>query len=155
MSETSERLFYNRVMKIHIITIGQPKLSYAKEGWEEYFGRLKHYHQLRVTHIADKHNDARHILEAAANSYRVALEIEGKQLSSRELSGWLDERALDSKELSFIIGGPDGLPQEVLDRIDYKWSLGKHTMPHDLAMVSLLEALYRASTISAGHPYHR
>lgn len=142
-------------MKIHIITIGQPKLQYAKEGWEEYFGRLKHYHQIRATHIPDKHNDAKHILEAAGTSYKVALEIEGEQLGSTELSSWLDRRALDAREVSFIIGGPDGLPAEVLEKIDYKWSLGRHTMPHDLAMVSLLEALYRASTISAGHPYHK
>ncbi len=142
-------------MKIHIITIGQPKLSYAKEGWDEYFARLKHYHQLRVTHIPDKHNDTQHLLEAAGNSYKVAMEIGGRQLSSPELAQWLDKRALDAREVSFIIGGPDGLPAEVLDQIDYKWSLGKHTLPHDLAMVSLLEALYRASTISAGHPYHK
>lgn len=142
-------------MKIHIITVGQPKLRYAKEGWDEYFGRLKHYHQIRATHIPDKHNDAQHILEATENSYKVALEIEGTQLHSTELAAWLDKRALDGREVSFIIGGPNGLPSEVLEQVDYKWSLGKHTMPHDLAMVSLLEALYRASTISAGHPYHR
>jgi len=142
-------------VKIHIITIGQPKLTYAKEGWEEYFGRLKHYHQLRVTHIADKHNDAAHILDAAGNSYKVSLEIDGKRMTSPELSHWLDARALDGREVSCIIGGPDGLPTEVRTQVDFQWSLGKHTMPHDLAMVSLLEALYRASTISAGQPYHR
>lgn len=142
-------------MKIHIITIGQPKLSYAQEGWEEYFERLKHYHQLRSTHIPDKHNDAQHVLGAAGNSYKVALEIEGKQLDSKALAEWLDKRALEGREASFIIGGPDGLPPEVREQADYLWSLGKHTMPHDLAMVSLLEALYRASTINAGHPYHR
>lgn len=142
-------------MKIHIITIGQPKLSYAKEGWEEYFGRLKHYHQIRVTHIPDKHNDTQHILEAAGSSFKAAMEIEGKQYTSPELAKWLNKRALDGREVCFIIGGPDGLPAEVRQQADYQWSLGKHTMPHDLAMVSLLEALYRASTISAGHPYHR
>lgn len=142
-------------MKIHIITIGQPKLRYAKDGWEEYWNRLKHYHQLRVTHIADKNNDAGHILEAAGSSYKVALVIQGKQLTSPELSEFLDKRALEGREVSFIIGGPDGLPQEVIDQSDYQWSLGKLTLPHALAMVVLLETLYRASTISAGHPYHR
>lgn len=142
-------------MKIHIITIGQPRLTYAKHGWEEYWNRLKHYHQLRVTHIADKNNDADHILEAAGNSYKVGLIIEGQELSSPELSQFLDKRALEGREVSFIIGGPDGLPQEVIDQADFKWSFGKLTLPHDLAMVVLLEALYRVSTISAGHPYHR
>lgn len=142
-------------MKLHIITIGQPKLNYAKEGWQEYWNRLKHYHQLHATHIVDKHNDAEHILEAASNSYKVALVMGGNQLSSQELSEFLDQRSLEGREVSFIIGGPDGLPQEVIDQSDYKWSLSQLTFPHDLAMVILLETLYRASTISAGHPYHR
>ena len=142
-------------MKIHIITVGQPKLEYAKQGWQEYFGRLKHYHQLRTTHIPDKKNDAAITLEATGNSYKIGLVIGGKELSSPELAEFLDKRALDGRELSFIIGGPDGLPQEVIDEVDFQWSFGKLTFPHDLAMVILLEALYRASTIQAGQPYHR
>ena len=142
-------------MKIHVITIGEPKLSYAKLGWQEYRDRLKHYHQLRTTHVADKHNDAAHILEAAGSSYKVALVIEGKQFSSSDLAAFLEKRALAGREVSFIIGGPDGLPPEVIEKSDYQWSFGKLTLPHDLAMVTLLEALYRASTINSGQPYHR
>lgn len=142
-------------MKIHIITIGRPKLNYARIGWQEYWQRLKHYHQPRVTHIADKHNDAAYILEAAGTSYKVALALEGNQLTSPELSKFLDKHSLDSREVSFIIGGPDGLPPEVIDQADYRWSLSKLTFPHDLAMIILLESLYRASTIAAGQPYHR
>jgi 23S rRNA (pseudouridine1915-N3)-methyltransferase len=142
-------------MKMHIITVGSPKLDYARAGWEEYWQRLKHYHSLRVTHISDKHNDAAHLLEAAGNSYAVALEIEGQQMSSGELAGFLEKRALDGRETSFIIGGPDGLPPEVRERADHLWSLGQLTLPHDLAMVVLLETLYRSSTIGAGQPYHR
>lgn len=142
-------------MKIHIITIGQPKLDYAQKGWEEYWQRLKHYHSLRVTHVADKHNDAGHILEAAGSSYKIVLEIEGTQFSSPELAQFLEKRALEGREVSFIIGGPDGLPSEVRSQADLQLSFGRLTLPHDLAMVTLLEALYRASTINAGHPYHR
>jgi 23S rRNA (pseudouridine1915-N3)-methyltransferase len=141
-------------MKIHIITIGQPKLAYAKQGWEEYWNRLKHYHQLRVTHIPDKQNDAEHILAAAGNSYKVALVIEGQQFSSPELSEFLDRRAQEGREVCFMIGGPDGLPPGVIQAADMQWSFGKSTYPHDLAMLMLLESLYRASTISAGQPYH-
>lgn len=142
-------------MKLHIITVGRPKLPYAKAGWEEYFQRLKHYHQLRASHIADKHNDAAHILEAAGTSYKVALVIEGKQLSSLQLAGFLARQQQTGREVSFIIGGPAGLPAEVARAADYQWSLGQLTLPHDLAMVLLLETLYRASTINAGHPYHK
>ena len=142
-------------MKIHIITVGEPKLEYAKQGWAEYWQRLRHYHDIRATHIADKHNDAAHILEAAGSSFKVALEIEGRQFSSPELAAYLDKRALDGREISFLIGGPDGLPIEVREAADLQWSFGKLTWPHDLAMVALLETLYRASTITAGQPYHR
>lgn len=142
-------------MKLHIITVGTPKLDYAKRGWAEYFDRLKHYHQVQVTHIADKHNNAEHILAATHKSYLVALVIEGKQFSSPELSRFLEARALEGREVSFVIGGPDGLPPAVIQSAHHKWSLSNLTFPHDLAMVMLLESLYRASTISAGHPYHR
>jgi len=142
-------------MKIHVITIGKPKLSYAQAGWEEYWSRLSHYHQVRVTHIADKHNDAAHILEAAGSAYKVALAIEGKQFSSEELSEFLQRHERMSKEVAFIIGGPEGLPAEVINRANHHLSLGKLTLPHDLAMVVVLEALYRASTINSGHPYHK
>lgn len=142
-------------MKLHIITIGEPKLDYAKKGWEEYWRRLGHYHSLRATHIPDKHNDTEHILAAAEGSYKVGLVIKSKEFSSPELANFLEKRALEGREVSFIIGGPDGLPAEVIDAMDYQWSFGSLTLPHDLAMVVLLETLYRASTINAGQPYHR
>ena len=142
-------------MKLHIITIGQPKLTYAKQGWEEYLSRLKHYHDVRITHLPDKHNDAAHLLAAAGSSYKVALVINGQQLSSPELAAFLNKRALESRAVSFLIGGPEGLPSEVIAAADYACSLSKLTFPHDLAMVILLETLYRSSTINAGQPYHK
>lgn len=143
-------------MKLHILTVGEPKLAYAKEGWQEYLGRLKHYHSLRVTHVADKHAyDAEYILGVCGNAYKTALVIDGKQLSSPELAEFLEKRALDGRELCLMIGGPEGLPQGVIDQADFAWSFSKLTLPHDLAMVVLLESLYRASTISAGQPYHK
>lgn len=143
-------------MKIHIVTIGEPKLSYAKEGWQEYLKRLGRYHDVRVSHLADKWAyDGKHILQIAGNDYLVALVIQGKQLSSEELSDFLVDRALNGRELCLIIGGPDGLPEDVIIRSDFNWSFSKLTFPHDLAMVVLLETLYRASTIAAKHPYHR
>lgn len=143
-------------MKLHIITVGEPKLQYAREGWSEYIKRLGRFHQVRVTHLADKWAyDADHILQTAGPAYKVGLIIEGKQLSSPQLAQFLDKRALEGREVCFIIGGPEGLPQEVRQAMDYAWSFSELTFPHDLAMVVLVEALYRASTISAGHPYHK
>jgi 23S rRNA (pseudouridine1915-N3)-methyltransferase len=144
-------------MKIHIITIGSPKLAYAQMGWQEYLKRLGHYHTVRITHIADKNNDATHLLHAAGAAYKVGLVIEGRELSSPDLATFVQSRTVDSqqsKEICFLIGGPDGLPKGVITACDYLWSFGKLTYPHDLAMVMLAESLYRASTILAGQPYH-
>jgi 23S rRNA (pseudouridine1915-N3)-methyltransferase len=143
-------------MKLHLITVGEPKLAYAKSGWQEYLGRLKRYHSVRVTHVADKYAyDSKHLLSVCGNGYKVALAIEGKQLGSAGLAEFLEKRALDGRELCLIIGGPEGLPQKVIDQADFAWSFSKLTFPHDLAMVILLESLYRASTITASQPYHK
>jgi 23S rRNA (pseudouridine1915-N3)-methyltransferase len=142
-------------MKLHIVTVGKPKLGYARAGWDEYLGRLGRYHQVRVTHLADKYaDDSQKLIDTTGDSYRVGLIIEGKQLTSRQLATFLNTRAVEAKEVCFIIGGPDGLPSTVQAAMDLPWSLSELTFPHDLAMVVLLEALYRASTINAGTPYH-
>jgi 23S rRNA (pseudouridine1915-N3)-methyltransferase len=144
-------------MKIQIVTVGEPRLQYAREGWQEYLSRLQHYHQVQVTHVADKWAyDGSYILKATQDTYRVALVIDGgTQLSSPELATFLDKRAIEGRAVSFIVGGPEGLPQEVIQAANYRWSFSKLTFPHDLAMVVLLESLYRASTINSGQPYHK
>lgn len=144
-------------MKLHIVTVGEPKLEYAKEGWDEYYGRLERYHRVRTTRVPDKKAyDSRYLLDAAGStSYKMALAVEGKQLESPGLAAFLGERSLEGREVCLLIGGPEGLPQEVITQADFAWSLSKLTFPHDLAMVVVLEALYRASTINAGHPYHK
>lgn len=142
-------------MKIHIITIGQPKLPYAREGWAEYTKRLSHFHQIRLSHIPDKQNNADHILATAGTAFKVAMVIDALELTSPELADFLSAQAQSGRELCFIIGGPDGLQESVIHAADKQLSLSALTFPHDLAMVVLAEALYRASTIAAGHPYHR
>lgn len=143
-------------MKLHIVTVGQPKLLYAKQGWDEYLTRLKRFYTVRTTHVTDKRAyDTAFLMKTAGNAFRVALVIEGIQYSSPRLAQFLAQCALTNKELCFFIGGPEGLPQEVVRKADSTWSLSRLTLPHDLAMVVTLEALYRASTIQAGKPYHK
>lgn len=142
-------------MKIHIVTVGAPKLDYAKAGWDEYTGRLQHYHQLRVSHVPDKYNDSEHLLAAAKSNYLVALTIDGPQYTSHKLADFLERRAQSGQEVCFMIGGPNGLPAEILAAAQQKLGLSSLTFPHDLAMVILAESLYRASTINDNQPYHR
>jgi 23S rRNA (pseudouridine1915-N3)-methyltransferase len=143
-------------MKLHIVTVGKPKLAYAALGWDEYLGRLQRLHTIRITQLADKYAyDAEKFQDITAGTTVVAMEIHGKQYSSEQLAVFLGERELEARELSLLIGGPDGLPQTTRDKAQYQWSLGALTLPHDLAMVVTLEALYRANTINAHLPYHR
>ena len=143
-------------MKIHLITVGEPKLPYAASGWQEYLGRLKHYHTIRVTHVPDKFAyDTKYLAQVAGTAHKIALVIDGKQLTSTELATFLDKRALDAREICLMIGGPEGLPAETIRTADTQLSLSRLTFPHDLAMVIVVEALYRASMIQSGRPYHK
>ncbi len=97
------------------------------------------------------------ILEAVpAKAFVVLLDERGKDLSSRELAEklkiWQEQGQTD---LVFVIGGADGLTDELKARGNFTLGLGRKTWPHKLARVMLLEQLYRAQQINAGHPYHR
>jgi 23S rRNA (pseudouridine1915-N3)-methyltransferase len=143
-------------MKLHIVTVGKPKLAYAAMGWEDYLTRLQRLHTVRVTQLNDKYtDDTAKFREVTTGTYVVAMEIAGKNISSYQLADFLLRRELDAREVSFVIGGPDGLPPEIRASADFQWSLSSLTLPHDLAMVVTLEALFRASTINAHLPYHR
>lgn len=142
-------------MKITIITIGQPKLSFAKEGFAEYIKRLSGFHRVDVKHLSDKMKDE-HLLRVIDNYFCVVLDEHGVEYSSRELAVFLDTQSVNGiGEMAFVIGGPDGHSTTIKKRANVLWSMGKLTFPHDMAMMIMAEALYRASTINSGHPYHR
>lgn len=86
----------------------------------------------------------------------VALDEAGQNLSSVELAGHLGAwRDAGRRGATFLIGGADGLPHELLARAELRLAFGRATWPHRLIRVMLAEQLYRASTILSGHPYHR
>jgi 23S rRNA (pseudouridine1915-N3)-methyltransferase len=89
------------------------------------------------------------------DDYVVALEIAAKTMNTEQLSAWLAERMRDGRSLAFLIGGPDGLSPPCLERADQSWSLSPLTLPHALVRVVVAEQLYRATSLLAGHPYHR
>ena len=84
-------------------------------------------------------------------AHLVLLASNGREFDSIELSKWLEERRQDGRDLCFVIGGPRGLD---LESCDTRLSLGRITLPHQLARVVLLEQLYRAHKILAREPYH-
>ena len=101
-------------MKLHIVTVGKPKLGYAQDGWNEYLLRLQRLHTVRVTQLADKYAyNSLKFREATKGTYVVVLEITGQILSSPVLAKFLQKRELEAREVSFVIGGPEGLPDDV------------------------------------------
>jgi 23S rRNA (pseudouridine1915-N3)-methyltransferase len=106
---------------------------------------------------ARKVDEAARLLKAAgAASAHVVLDETGKQLSSEAFARWIaQKRHSGSKDLAFLIGGPDGHGAEAIEGATLKLSLGPMTLPHGIARVVLIEQLYRAATILSGHPYHR
>lgn len=85
----------------------------------------------------------------------IALDSAGTAMSTEKLGSWLEERLREGKPLVLLIGGPDGLATECLDRADGSWSLSPLTLPHGLVRVVVAEQIYRAMSLRAGHPYHR
>lgn len=85
----------------------------------------------------------------------VVLDGGGESWSSEDLAVHLGNWRMQARDLVFLIGGPDGHAPEVLARADQRWSLGRLTLPHMLVRIIVIEQLYRAAMLRAGHPYHR
>lgn len=142
-------------MKITLLTIGKPRLSFAKDGLAFYVKRLQAFHKVTVVHCSDTARPAK-VLEMIGQRFCLAADERGTSLTSRALAQLVEKQAVHGvSDMVVVIGGPDGLMSEVRTRADVLWSFGALTLPHDMAMVVAAEALYRAATITAGHPYHR
>lgn len=89
------------------------------------------------------------------DEFVVALEVSGKAFSTEELSKWLGARLQDGRDVTLLIGGPDGIAAECRKRANLHWSLSPLTLPHALVRIVIVEQLYRALSILKGHPYHR
>jgi 23S rRNA (pseudouridine1915-N3)-methyltransferase len=85
----------------------------------------------------------------------IALDVKGRSWSTEQLAQQLDNWKQDGRDISLLVGGPDGLAAECLQRAEQVWSLSSLTLPHPLVRVLLAEQLYRAWSLNSGHPYHR
>jgi len=143
-------------MKIHLLTIGKARGTYA-ELCTEYLKRLTDPCTVKAMVAPTQKAECAALLQAIPeNATVVLLDENGKDLTSRELAtklgNWRDQGVRD---LVFVIGGADGLTDAIKQRGNFTLSLGHKTWPHMLARVMLIEQLYRAQQINQGHPYHR
>lgn len=138
------------MLHIQIVQVGKTKDLYFKEAEQEYVKRLGRYGKLIVDTVDD---DDKILGRIQKDSYKIALVIEGKQFSSEEFAEKLQD-IQRTGHVTFIIGGPHGLPKEVIKESDLSLSFSKMTFTHQMIRVILLEQIYRACTIIEGKKYH-
>jgi 23S rRNA (pseudouridine1915-N3)-methyltransferase len=159
-------------VKIKIVSVGKLKEKYLIQGINEYLKRLQPYAKVGILEVPDekapenlsdaeieivKNKEGERILKnLSPDTYVIALAIEGKMLSSEDLAAAFEDLMLQGKsDLTMVIGGSNGLSDEVLRRADFKWSFSKLTFPHQLMRLILVEQIYRAFKIIKGEPYHK
>ena len=155
-------------MHIRLLAVGDRQPAWVDDGFESFARRLPVQWKFRLEPIATAartgDGDARKAVELEGQGVLrklkpaervVALDERGRQMSSRELSGVLADWQLEGRDVALVIGGPDGLSGECLERAEFHWSLSRLTLPHGLARVLVAEQLYRAWSLLQGHPYHR
>jgi 23S rRNA (pseudouridine1915-N3)-methyltransferase len=155
-------------MRVRVIAVGTRMSAWVDAAFGDYARRMRGADAIELVEIPvarrQRERDAASAVQREAErilavlqprEYVVVLDERGRSLSTLQLSAWLAERRAHGEPLCFIIGGPDGLGAAVSARAQLRWSLSALTFPHALVRVLLVEQLYRASTVLAGHPYHR
>jgi 23S rRNA (pseudouridine1915-N3)-methyltransferase len=149
-------------MRVRIVAIGTRMPAWVTSAYEEYTRRLQGSMKVELEELPQARDKARaktdeeqRLLDRVGDDYLVALDERGKSLTTLELARWLSQRQQDGRNLSFVIGGPDGLGQGILEKARLRWSLSALTLPHAMVRVILAEALYRAHSVLHNHPYHR
>jgi len=155
-------------MQIRLIAAGSRMPGWVSEGFREYARRMPRECALALTEIPLGRRgksqpveraideEGRRMLSAVGERQRViAMDVAGRGWSTEQLAGQLRGWLQDGRDLSLLIGGPDGLAADCLARAEQRWSLSPLTLPHPLVRVLLAEQLYRAWTLVSGHPYHR
>ena len=150
---------------IKIITVGSIKEKYLIDAIEEYKKRLTRYTNIEIIEVKDEglvepekatklegEKIKKHI---SSKDYLITLEIEGKQLNSKEFSEKIENALMENGNIAFVIGGSYGLSEEIKEMSNYKLSFSKMTFPHQLFRVILLEQIYRAYKIKNNESYHK
>lgn len=137
-------------MRARILAVGRIRPPFA-DAQGHYLKMLRPHLRLEVVEV--KGPDAlERRLEPSA--WTVALDSRGIEMDSLQWATWLDGRRMSGGNLEFLIGGPEGLPRDLLESSDESLSLGRLTLAHQLARIVLLEQLFRAGKITAGERYH-
>ena len=154
-------------MKLLLVAVGQRQPAWADAAFEEFRKRFPPELRLELKAVKAEPRGVRAAAQAMAAEAgrieealprrvrRVVLDEHGERLSTRDVAARLVAWQREARDVAFAIGGPDGLDPALKASADETWRLSDLTLPHALARVLLVEALYRAWTLTTGHPYHR
>lgn len=155
-------------MRLSVAAVGQRMPDWVNQAWDDYSRRfppslpldLKQIKTPRRAKNADvavaRRKEGDDLLAAVPQgSLVVSLDVVGKPWSTMDLVQRLESWMQEGRDVTFLIGGPDGLSKSCRSRADLSWSLGRATYPHALVRVMVAEQLYRAWSITQNHPYHR
>lgn len=161
------------MIKINLITVGKLKEKYWRDAAAEYAKRLSAFCKLDIIELNESRlsdnpsekeklsaldNEAESMAKYidGSNTYNIAMCIEGKIISSEELSAKIEDCGTNGfSTINFIIGSSFGIAQSVKQKCDFKLSMSKMTFPHQLARIMLLEQIYRGFQISNHTKYHK
>lgn len=142
-------------MKWQIAAVGKPGLAYTKLGVDEYLRRLERMLSLEITYLKDL--EASRLRKMSDGALRIALDERGEHWTTAQfaerVTRWEQEGSI--KRVLITIGGADGLDDEHRASADVIFALSHFTLQHELALVVLLEQLYRVYSLKRGEPYHR
>lgn len=155
-------------MKLHLIAVGTRMPAWTTSGFMDYAARFPPELKLEITEIpagarsksrdpktAIAEEGRRQLAALPKRVYVVALDERGEAWSTAQLAQKLKSWLQNGRDIALLVGGPDGLAAECLERADARWSLSPLTLPHALVRVLVAEQLYRALSILKNHPYHR
>jgi 23S rRNA (pseudouridine1915-N3)-methyltransferase len=135
--------------RYRVVALGGTRMKSAtlRAACDDYLSRIRHYATIEEREVT--------AARLPADSRVIALAAQGESWTSEQLAELVGRWEMEGRDVTFVIGGADGIPADVMNRAERKWSLGPLTLPHELARVIVYEQLYRAHTIRRGEKYHR
>lgn len=138
-----------------IIAVGKIKKGFVNDGIKYFQKQISKLEIIEVKQSNIKDEATIMLSKIKERDYIIALAIDGPIISSEDLAIKIDSLKNSGKEITFIIGGSNGLDKSVLTRSDELLSFSKLTFPHELFRLMLVEQIYRAEAINQGKPYHK
>jgi len=155
-------------MKLKLISIANKMPAWVEQGYTEFAKRLPRDCQLELVEVSlgkrGKNADIKRLMQKESEQmlakvvntdHVVALDVLGKSMSTPKLASKIGQWQASGQNIALLVGGPEGLHPDCLARANEKWSLSELTMPHPIVRIVVAEAIYRAWSVTVGHPYHR